>query len=532
MVIGGRITSKMIIKLNIYTLKKIIISIVFIIAHLLGQAQKTGSLTNGDYYFSFWKQNLDTLCLQGRIPFDFKSVYPSAVIPGYSEMDYAEIIKSLNSELPLRYDSRVGDILSFYIQNGQLTSWALAYSQYMEPQFLKYIKAKNLPQELKYLPFALAAMNYKATGETGAAGLWQLLYSSARKEGLTVDSYVDERLNVNKASMAAASELKQLFDLYQNWELALGAYACGPSNINKTIRRKQNVMDYYQLYDQLPVFGRDIVPALTAAIILSKQYETFDMKIPKVNFAIPQDTIEVSKRLHFAQLAAVLQISIDSIRFLNPQYKYDIVPAMGQVYKVNLPKGNLIKFIALVDSIYLYKDSVLFKMAKPVIMPPPSKERQYAKYEPPKVPNGSALVYYHIKEGDNLGYVASWYDVSISKIEDWNNIYDPRRIQIGKTLKIYVDEEKEAYYAAVDDLSFSEKQNRVGKQAPSNTNSSTDTKPKTPSDTWVYHTVKTGESPYVIAQKYPGVSADDILKWNNIKDARYIQVGQKLKIKQ
>ena len=512
-------------------MKNILLFISAIVFSVSLSAQKSSPQKEiaNDYYLNFWKQNIDTFyySFNKNTSLQLKT---DIFIPGYSTDDFDTIISKLNSDLPMRYNSRVGDILTFFIENKEKTAFALAYSKYLEERFSNSLIEHNIPQTLKYLPLALTAMNNEAKGKTGAAGLWQLNYSIARKEGLNIDSYVDERMNINKATDAACVELSRLFELYQNWELALGAYACGPSNINKSIRRLYNEMDYYKLYPVLPEFGRDIVPALTAAAILSNNYDKFNIKTPKFNFKIPVDTLEVSQRLHFVQLNEILNISIDSIRFLNAQYKHDIVPAINTVYNIILPKGNLEKFNELEDSIYHYKDSLLFELKKPVILPPPSKGRHYAKYEPEVVPDGSKLFYYHIKSGDNLGYVASWYDVKISQIEDWNNIYDPRRIQIGKKLKVYIPEEKAGYYKNVDKMSFAEKQKRIGKTVSQNSKSKPKKEEPLGKD-WFYHKVRSGESPYTIAKKYDGVTAEDIMRWNNIKNARNIKVGQKLKIK-
>ncbi len=484
-----------------------------------------------DYYLNFWQQNLDTLCRYAKISRRNSKPLPTAkgvVIP---TKNYQEFMGQLNIDMPLHYDARVGEILSYYISDGEKTAFALGYSNSLENKFTKELKKQNLPLCLKYLPLALTAMNDKAIGATGAAGLWQLRYSTARREGLDIDSYVDERRNIDKSTVAALKEIKQLYRLYQDWNLALGAYACGPSNVNKTIRRMDNQRDYYDLYPDLPAFGRDIVPALLAAAILSQNHKDFGIKIPSVDFNIAVDTLEVSQRLHFVQLNKVLHINIDTLRFLNPQYKHDIVPAVNQVYTILLPKGKLNEFNALEDSIYHFQDSLLFELKRPMILPPPSKTRRFARYEPERIPDGSALVYYHIKSGDNLGFVATWYDVKSSQIEDWNNVYDPRRLQIGKRLKIYVPEEKEAYYKKVDKMSFAAKQKREGKTV-SNNSASHKVKKLTPlGKNWFYHTVRQGESPYLIAKKYPGVSADDILRWNKITNPRNIRAGQKLKIK-
>ncbi len=508
--------------------------LIFIIAVLIGKnvySQKSSIQNNiaNDYYLNFWKQNIDSFYYS----IDNK-VVPKFIpnISEYSEEYLDTLINKLDSKLPMRYNKRVSDILSFYIENSEETALALAYLKHLSVGFSKTLKNKSMPDILKNIPLALSAMNNMAIGKTGTAGLWQLNYSIARREGLDIDSYIDERKNIDMATIAAVNEFRRLFKLYNNWELAIGAYGCGPSNINKSIRRLYNERDYYKLYTSLPNFGRDIVPALTAAAIISNYHDDFGIKVPNINFQIMVDTLEVSQRLHFIQLHDILNISIDTLHILNAEYKHDIVPAINKVYKIIIPKGKLAKFNELEDSIYHYKDSLLFELKKTVILPPPSKGRYYAKYEPEVVPDGSKLFYYHIKSGDNLGYVASWYDVKISQIEDWNNIYDPRRIQIGKKLKVYVPEEKGNYYKNVDKMSFEKKQKRIGKNVSSNTNSSSKTKKEEPlGKNWFYHKVRSGESPYTIAKKYKGVSADDIMRWNNIKNARNIKVGQKLKIK-
>ncbi len=518
---------------HLHILRYIILNIIslFIIGNIIAQKPVPEPPQTDDYYLSFWKQNLDSLneCVQSTL--HFNPIISAHNIPGYNEKNYRELISQLNSDIPLHYDNRVGDILSFYIQNGEKTSFAIAYSNFMSDRFSYLLEQAGLPKSLKYLPLALSAMNKKAISKAGAEGLWQLRYSAARKVGLKISSYIDERRDVEKSTVAAISELKQLYELYQNWDLALGAYACGPSNVNKSIRRVNNQMDYYVIYPLLPDFGRDIVPAFTAAILISQYPESFGLKIPNIDFAIPVDTLEVSQRLHFVQLNKVIGIPLDTLRFLNPQYKSDIVPAINKVYNIIIPQGYLASFNSLEDSVYHYKDSLLFKLKKAVILPPPSKERHYARYEPERIPDGTALVYYHIKSGDNLGYVASWYNVKSSQIEDWNNVYDPRRLQIGKRLKIYVPEEKEKYYKNFDKLSFVEKQKRIGKATSSSTTKQKVKKHKPLGKNWFYHTVKSGESPYTIAKKYKGVSADDILMWNNITDPKNIRPGQKLKIK-
>ncbi len=229
-------------------MKNILFSIIAILLGLNCYSQKPVPQKNiaNDYYLNYWMHNVDSFYYSlnnERLPQSMP-----ASIPQYSEQEYVAFIDKLNSDVPMRFYPRVSEILSLYIEKTNSSSKALAYSIFLGEQFAKSLKKHGLPNALKHLPFALTAMNNMAQGETGASGLWQLNYSTARREGLDIDSYVDERKNIEKATEAACVELSRLYELYQNWELALGAYACGPSNINKTIRRLNNERDYYMLY--------------------------------------------------------------------------------------------------------------------------------------------------------------------------------------------------------------------------------------------------------------------------------------------
>ncbi len=520
-------------RLEFNTLRYILLAS-FIFVFTWRAAAQQNVKQSADYYLNFWKTNLDSLCDSWVVKQQFTPVPPkiqaeisSPVI--ITEQNCGGYVAVLHPKDFYRRNPRVREILTYYLQQKSRLEIAFSYRQSLDAIFIPELKKAGLPEELKNLPIALSAMNNKAIGKTGAGGLWQIMYANGRRQGLRIDSYVDERRDVRVAAKAAIAELKFYYGLYQNWELALAAYTCGATNVNKAIRRNDNQKDFYAIYQSLPDFGRDVVPAVTAISIIEQNKKTFELNIPEWKLNIPVDTVEVSQRLHFAQLEAILDIPIEELRYLNPKYKFDIVPAIDEVFHILLPAGKLAGFNALEDSIYHYKDTILFNLKKPVVLPPPSKGSHYSRYQPELPPDNSTLLYYTIKSGDNLGYIASWYGVKVRQIEDWNNIYDPRRLKLGRKLKIYVPEDKADYYRPVDKLSFAEKQKRVGRTVSAKQAQAQKQEPLGPDFFW--YTVKPGESPYIIAKKYPGVSADDIMRWNNIKDPRYIKAGQKLKIK-
>lgn len=491
-----------------------------------------------DYYLQFWNANLDSLqktwFMQQHInTAENKSLAEANNNPLLNNQNYQALFDSLDTNIPLKNSLRVEEILKSYLTDKHKLSSVLAYNDYLANEFEKALKEEHLPLELRNLPFALSCLNSKAINKTGAGGFWQLKYANGRRQGLRIDSYVDERRDISLASKAAARELKNYFQLYKHdWNLALAAYACGPTNVNKAIRRNNNQVNFDSIYNSLPNYGRDIVPAFAASCLLNQFSKQMGIHKPNWNFRMKIDTIAVSQRLHFVQIQDLLNIPLEELRYLNPKYKFDIVPAVNEIFHIYLPAGSMAAFNELEDSIYHYKDTILFNLKKPIILPPAAKGRHYARYEPDLPPDNSTLLYYTIKSGDNLGYIASWYGVKVREIEDWNNIYDPRRLKLGKKLKIYVPEKKADYYRGVDKMSFEQKQKRVGKAVSSSQSASHAPKKEEPlGKDFFWYTVKSGESPYTIAKKYPGVSSDDILRWNKITNARNIKVGQKLKIK-
>lgn len=520
-------------------MKYALLSILFFLisGHLFSQKNKqTSDLERGNYHQKFWNTNLDSLSESWIIkknssPAQSKAQSENSSPILLSKEKYNQYFNELVTDLPLNNHPKVEEILNSILLQKKDLGIALSYSDYLSVEFEKALKQNALPTQLKYLPLTLSALNVKAINKTGAGGVWLMMYANARRQGLRVDSYVDERRDIHLATQGAVRELKSYFELYKDWELALAAYICGPTNVNKAIRRNNNKFDFYTIYSSLPDYGRDIVPALTAISIVNQFANELELNKPQWDYYQKVDTIEVSKRLHFIQIQDIMNIPINELRHLNPKYKFDIVPAIDEVFHLYLPAGNIALFNELEDSIYNYKDTILFNLKKPVVLPPAAKGRHYARYEPELPPDNSALVHYTIKSGDNLGYISSWYGVKVRQIEDWNNIYDPRRLKLGRKLKIYVPEKKASYYKVVDELSFEQKQKRVGK-ATSASNTKTQPKKEEPlGKDFFWYTVRSGESPYTIAKKYPGVTSDDILRWNNITNPRNIKVGQKLKIK-
>jgi membrane-bound lytic murein transglycosylase D len=435
-------------------------------------------------------------------------------------------LATIPSMIDLPYNDKVQAFINLYVyKRRKMVETMIGLSDHYFPIFEEVLDYHGMPLEFKYLPIIESALNPRAISRAGATGIWQFMYTTGKLYNLEVNSFVDERMDPVKASHSAARFLKDLYGLYGDWTLALAAYNCGPGNVNKAIRRSGGKTDFWEIYNYLPRETRGYVPSFIAATYLMHFYTDHNIVPIKIELPIVTDTVMVKEELHLKQVCALLDLPIEQIRDLNPQYKVDIIPAKAKQYPLRLPASYATKFIELEDSIYNYNDSVYFNKNKKVVVAP--KSNSYSHAYPP---SNTTAIYYTVKSGDNLGFIASWYNVSVNNLRYWNNIRG-NMIRVGQKLVVYVPTSKVSYYEEVNGLSFDQKQARIGKK-PTNNKPSTTTKKKEDTYTgeYIIYTVKSGDSPWSIAQKYPGVSQDDIMRINNISNSKGLRPGQKLKI--
>ncbi|NOR75373.1 MAG: LysM peptidoglycan-binding domain-containing protein [Draconibacterium sp.] len=400
----------------------------------------------------------------------------------------------------------------------------IRYFSFYENEFETVLKSEGLPTELKYLAPALSAMNLKAISSEGKAGIWQLTHFQAVLIGIQISKLVDERFNVSLATIAAARQIKQNLQQFGNIDLAVAAFIFGNVKVrNATVfaeNRGREVTEF------LPVDFNETV-AVFQAMAIFLNTNKFEIAAEPFAKIITLDTVNINHQLHFQQVSKVIGISESELQFLNPQFKFSIIPGNIKSTKLILPNGKLDDFVLGQDSIYNTYDSTLFDLVTQKIEYPPSPNRQYVR-EPVKdlEIEGKTKIKYRLKTGDVLGIIAENYDVRVADLKYWNNIYNERKIQAGKNLDIFVDDDKADYYL---NLSSPQKNKSEIYMVEQIQKSSTHKFYEVLNSTKkIEHVVKSGESPYVIAKKYDGVTPDNILEWNNIDDARKIQIGQKL----
>ena len=277
------------------------------------------------------------------------------VNPVYEPDVYKERLSRLPTIIEMPYNSIVQAFIDRY--TGDLrrsVAYMLGAQNFYMPVFEEALDAYGLPLELKYLPVIESALNPKIRSKAGAVGLWQFMMSTAKRYNLTINSLVDERRDIVKSSYAAAHYLSDLYKIYKDWNIVIAAYNCGTDKINKAIRRSHGERDYWRIYPRLPQETRGYVPAFIAANYVMNYY--CDHNICPLSSDLPAktDTVMVDRDIHFEQIAHVLNISIDELEDLNPQYRRDLVNGHSELSSLRLPASLISQFIDMEDSIYAF----------------------------------------------------------------------------------------------------------------------------------------------------------------------------------
>ena len=257
------------------------------------------------------------------------------------------------------------------------------------------------------------------------------MLGTSKLYGLETNSLVDERRDPVKSTYAAARYLKDLYDIFKDWNLVIAAYNCGPNNITKAIHRANGATDYWEIYNYLPKETRGYVPAFIAANYVMNYYCDHNICPMDATLPLATDTIIVNKDLHFRQIADLCKIDIEEIRALNPQYKKDIVPGNSMNCIVRLPQNYVNAFIDAKDSIYKYRADELLTKRKVVAV----KETTSRNKNAARTGSSTKATYYKIKRGDTLSSIAEKHHVSVKQLQRLNNLKGTR-ITAGKSLRI------------------------------------------------------------------------------------------------
>lgn len=429
----------------------------------------------------------------------FEDVYNSITNQEYDAVDYDELptevlkqrLKDLDARTPFKveYNPSLESVIKQYLKNRRGTLERLmGLSEYYFPMFEQELDKHNLPLELKYLAIVESALNPRAQSRVGATGLWQFMYPTGKMFGLDVSSYVDERSDPIMSTEAACKYLKSLNNSFNDWDLALAAYNSGPGNVSKAIRRSGGKTNYWNLRKYLPRETAGYVPAFLATMYIFEyaQEHGFKKQATRIPY-IATDTIKIKQQITLDQVAKLTNLDREELEFLNPSYKLGIIPVIeNENYVLRLPMTAVGAFVNNEEAIYAFAE----------------KEQEEAEKPMPELYEQPQKIRYRVKRGDYLGRIAEKYGVGVSQIKRWNGMRS-NSIRAGQHLIIYPKR------SAAD----------IASNATSKDNASSEK----------IYTVRSGDSLWSISQKFPGVSVQNIKKWNDISGTN-LKPGTKLKI--
>ncbi|MEZ3533041.1 MAG: transglycosylase SLT domain-containing protein [Muribaculaceae bacterium] len=454
-----------------------------------------------------------------------------------SDEEMVKRLSALPTVIEMPYNQIVRSYIDRYTKKGRAQIAAvLGLSLYYMPIFEQALEEQGLPLELKYLPIIESGLNPNAVSKHGATGLWQFMLGTAKGLGLEVTSLVDERRDPYVSSERAASYLKDLYATYGDWSLAIAAYNCGPGNVNKAIRRaggEAKDHDFWSIYNYLSPETRGYVPMFIAANYVMTYYPEHNISPVLPVKPLVMDTLQVANRVHFNQISKVLDIPVEELRILNPQFRADVIPGTPESpYTLILPSQQIHAYLMSEKEIHNFE---------------PDKYGRRGTVDPGEVPadamlavegtevwpddmgeadvafaatQGKASVIMHkVVAGESLASIAEQYGVTPAEIKASNNL---RRnaVRVGQQLRISTSSPQAVMETTVAAVTGKSKASASKKKS----KAKTQTKKSGP----ITHKLRNGESLSSLSKKY-GVSIAEIKKANGMTNDK-LRAGKTIKI--
>ena len=485
-------------------LKKSLILPVLII-HLQVSSQNTSiELPFADMLDSLSSQKMfDNAFNRPVFPKNNKYKFAEDSIPRYDDYSYQARLAKLDAVSPfdLIYNPHVKGFIEMYtMRKRESVSRMMGVAQLYYPMFEEVLDRYNIPLELKHLAVIESALIPYAKSHAGATGLWQFMYPTGKMYGLNVTSYIDQRCDPYKATVAAAEYLKSLYSMFGDWQMVLAAYNAGPGSISKAIRRSGGKRTYWEIRPFLPLETQGYVPAFIAANYVmthGPEHNIYPALPRKTYFEV--DTVVVKEQMSFEQISQALDITSEEILYFNPQYRKNIIPSGGN--SVCLPKNKIAMFLNNEQAIYAAIQAQ--RKEGDVIETLAEVKRTHT-----------------VRSGEKLSTIARKYGVTVAELKTWNYV-GKKGLRPGKKLVVYVKVPKAASKKTQD----SEKNIAVVNNDENNlVADNTRVKPQ-----YVYHKVKKGESLFGISKKY-NVDHTQVMELNTLK-TKNLKYGQVLKIK-
>lgn len=417
----------------------------------------------------------------------------------------ADRLACIEKTMPLVYNERIHAFINYFtVKDREYTRMMMRRKNLYFPIFEKYLAKYGLPDELKYLSIIESGLNPRAMSRVRAVGLWQFMSATGKHYGLNNNWYIDDRMDPEKSTDAACRYLRDLYNMFRDWELALAAYNTGPGNVKRAIRRtgyrkpEGNAfakLSFWDIYPNLPRETRSYVPqfvAITYAMNYLDEHNFFD----EGEELLPRyDTLQVSKFLHFETFAALTGTCVEDLQRLNPSIQRNAIPETSKVYTMYIPEDAKLLLaanrLAILDSASKTGKKEIEALAKT------SSEGTY----------GRDRVVYRVKSGDVLGSIAMRHGVSVTNLKRWNNLRS-NTIHVGQRLNIFPN-------------------NRSGSSSVVASNRTSGNSSPSPIPNSKTYVVQPGDTLWDISKKFEGLTIEKIKSMNHLGNTK-LQPGQKL----
>ncbi len=418
--------------------------------------------------------------------------------PEESDSTIEQRVKAIESDLELSYNITIRGFIDYFtIRNRDYTRKMLQRAEVYFPLFEKELKKHDMPTALKYLTIVESGIDPRAKSHAGALGLWQFMPSTGKMYDLNYNWYIDERMSPYKSTEAACNYLKELHGMFNDWELALAAYNCGPGNVRRAIRRSGYKNTFWQIYKYLPRETRGYVPQFMAVNYVMNYTTEHNLFVDDemVDVLPTVDTLVVNQYLNLEIFAKEINVCLEDILKLNPDIKRNVVPANAKDFKLLVPSQHMVFLNENLDSVLVASKT---KGREQLNMAPARKSKSSNS-------QGKVKIVYTVRSGDAIGKIAQKYHVSSSSIRTWNRLKG-NLIHPGQRLTIY---KHPSYFKK------STPQKAVAKK-------------KTSIPNGKIYTVRSGDSLWSISHKY-GLTVKKLKALNNLK-SNSLRPGQKLKL--